>query len=82
MANTTSENSVDGKKMTELKVVELRSELEKRGLDKTGIKAVLMERLEKVGLSIYFINEILKKVPRCCIWSLELKVLLNIWKLN
>ena len=64
MANTTSENSVDGKKMTELKVVELRSELEKRGLDKTGIKAVLMERLEKVGLSIYFINEILKKVPR------------------
>ena len=64
MANTTSENSVDGKKMTELKVVELRSELEKRGLDKTGIKAVLMERLKKVSLSIYFINEILKKIKK------------------
>ncbi|CAE1316081.1 SAFB-like transcription modulator,Scaffold attachment factor B1,Scaffold attachment factor B2 [Acanthosepion pharaonis] len=47
MANATSENAVGGKKLTELKVVELRSELEKRGLDKTGVKAVLLERLEK-----------------------------------
>ena len=79
MANTTSENSVDGKKMTELKVVELSSELEKRGLDKTGVKAVLMERLEKVGLSIYFINEILKKVgEKRLIGSSDV----NIWKLN
>lgn len=52
MANATSENAVGGKKLTELKVVELRSELEKRGLDKTGVKAVLLERLEKVRLSI------------------------------
>lgn len=33
------------KTMSELRVIELRSELEKRGLDKTGVKAALIERL-------------------------------------
>ncbi|KAG8190096.1 hypothetical protein JTE90_006034 [Oedothorax gibbosus] len=32
-------------KLTELKVADLRSELEKRGLDKTGVKSILIERL-------------------------------------
>ena len=67
-ANITSENSVDGKNIMELKVVELGSELKKRDLDKNGIKAVLMERL---GLSIYFIDEVLK--------DLRKKVDLVIW---
>lgn len=39
---------VGGKKLSELRVVDLRQELEKRGLEKSGVKAVLTERLHKV----------------------------------
>jgi hypothetical protein len=37
------------RKLTELRVVDLRAELERRNLDKTGVKAVLIERLQKVS---------------------------------
>lgn len=37
-----------GKKLTDLRVVDLRQELENRGLEKSGVKAVLIERLQKV----------------------------------
>ena len=40
--------SIGGKKLSQLRVVDLRAELEKRGLDKTGLKGALVERLEKV----------------------------------
>lgn len=36
------------KKIEELRVVDLRAELEKRGMDKAGNKAVLIGRLKKV----------------------------------
>ena len=37
-----------GRKLTDFRVVDLRQELEKRGLEKSGVKAVLVERLQKV----------------------------------
>ncbi|XP_029035825.1 SAFB-like transcription modulator isoform X1 [Osmia bicornis bicornis] len=38
---------IEGKKLTELRVIDLKTELERRGLDKTGNKAALLERLSK-----------------------------------
>lgn len=38
----------EGKKLTELRVIDLKTELERRSLDKTGNKAALLERLSKV----------------------------------
>ncbi|XP_063929209.1 SAFB-like transcription modulator isoform X3 [Zophobas morio] len=37
----------ESKKLSELRVVDLRAELEKRGLDKNGVKKDLVERLQK-----------------------------------
>ena len=39
--------SIGGKKLSQLRVVNLREELEKRNLDKSGLKAALVKRLEK-----------------------------------
>lgn len=36
------------RKLYELRVVDLRAELERRNLDKSGVKAMLIERLEEV----------------------------------
>ncbi|XP_020287074.1 SAFB-like transcription modulator isoform X2 [Pseudomyrmex gracilis] len=41
---------MEGKKLTELRVIDLKTELERRGLDKSGNKAALLERLSKAIL--------------------------------
>lgn len=41
-----------GKKITELRVCDLKAELEKRGLETTGIKIALFDRLQKVFLKL------------------------------
>lgn len=45
----------EGKKLTELRVIDLKMELERRGLDKTGNKAALLERLSKVFTFSHFL---------------------------
>lgn len=42
------------RKITDLRVVDLKAELDKRGLDKTGVKALLIERLQGVNLHCIF----------------------------
>ncbi|XP_017776342.1 PREDICTED: scaffold attachment factor B1-like isoform X2 [Nicrophorus vespilloides] len=44
-------SEIDGKKLEDLRVVDLKQELENRGLDKTGNKQALIERLQKAILS-------------------------------
>lgn len=51
--------ATQGKTMTlsELRVFELKQELEKRGLDKSGIKLALVERLEGVSFRIAVVRK-------------------------
>lgn len=52
---------VDGKPISELRVVDLKTQLEKRGLSKSGQKNVLAKRLREVRQTLYnmqiFLNQ-------------------------
>lgn len=52
-----------GRKLTDLRVVDLRQELENRGLEKSGVKAVLIERLQKVICRFTSKNISIRHVP-------------------
>jgi len=42
-------SDAEKRKLSQARVADLRAELEKRGLDKNGVKAVLVERLVSVN---------------------------------
>lgn len=41
---------IDGRRISDLRVADLRKELEKRGIEPKGLKADLVKQLEKVGM--------------------------------
>nr|XP_045016283.1 SAFB-like transcription modulator isoform X8 [Jaculus jaculus] len=47
VAASTASGQAEGKKLTELRVIDLRSELKRRNLDITGVKTMLVSRLKQ-----------------------------------
>lgn len=77
-------SEVTGKKLSDLRVTDLKLELEKRGLETGGIKCTLLERLQKVGVVwlhfVFFFSlfvsrwevfSLLSGWIRCVIWMIS-----------